>query len=115
MSDYYNKYTKAELKRLIKEREKIIEAQKKPRLADGRINPDYKRKPSPVVKDQLKKAKNNFTKRFGADGNKNRPDYKRARGGGGKSATGLGIKAPAGPSPRKKLKMLSKGGYAKSK
>ena len=32
-------------------------------------------------------------------------------GGGGTSATGLGIKAPAGPSPRKKLKMLSKGGY----
>tara|TARA_X000001388_G_C2189595_1_gene106967 strand:+ start:114 stop:815 length:702 start_codon:yes stop_codon:yes gene_type:complete len=33
------------------------------------------------------------------------------RGGGGKSATGLGIKTPAGPSPRTKLKMLSKGGY----
>lgn len=32
------------------------------------------------------------------------------RGGGGKSATGLGIRAPAGPSPRRKLKMLSKGG-----
>jgi hypothetical protein len=88
MSDYYNKYNKAELKRLIKEKEKTIEAQKKPRLADGRINPDYKGKPSPVVKDQLKKAKDNFTKRFGADGNKNRPDYKKAallkaKGGGG--------------------------------
>ena len=34
-----------------------------------------------------------------------------SRGGGGKSATGLGRKTPAGPSPRKKLKMLSKGGY----
>ena len=37
---------------------------------------------------QLKKAKDNFTKRFGADGNKNRPDYKKAatlkaKGGGG--------------------------------
>lgn len=88
MSDYYNKYNKAELKRLIKEKEKTIEAQKKPRLADGRINPDYKGKPSPVVKDQLKKAKDNFIKRFGADGNKNRPDYKKAallnaKGGGG--------------------------------
>ena len=88
MSDYYNKYNKAELKRLIKEREKTIEAQKKPRLADGRINPDYKPKQSSGVKDQLKKAKDNFTKRFGVDGNKNRPDYKKAaalkgKGGGG--------------------------------
>ena len=37
-----------------------------------------------------------------------------SRGGGGASATGLGIKAPAGPSPRKKLKMLSKGGVVKA-
>ena len=37
-----------------------------------------------------------------------------SRAGGGKSATGLGIKAPAGPSPRKKLKMLNMGGAIKS-
>ena len=42
--------------------------------------------------------------------------FKNSRGGGGgTSATGLGIKAPAGPSPRKKLKMLNSGGLIKSR